>query len=22
RSDSYSDPLADNGVWKVFGKYR
>ncbi len=19
RSDSYSDPLADNGVWKVFG---
>ncbi|EPN9319153.1 hypothetical protein [Acinetobacter baumannii] len=22
RIDSYSDPLADNGVWKVFGKYR
>ncbi|MCF8998885.1 hypothetical protein [Acinetobacter nectaris] len=22
RSDSYSDPIADNGVWKVFGKYR
>lgn len=22
RSDSYSDPLADNGVWKIFGKYR
>ena len=22
RSDSYSDPLADNDVWKVFGKYR
>ena len=22
RSDSYSNPLADNGVWKVFGKYR
>jgi len=22
RSDSYNDPLADNGVWKVFGKYR
>lgn len=22
RSDSYSDPLADNGVWKIYGKYR
>ena len=22
RSDSYSDPLADNNTWKVFGKYR
>ena len=22
RNDSYSDPLADNGLWKVFGKYR
>lgn len=22
RSDRYSDPLADNGVWKIFGKYR
>ncbi|MEB3753391.1 hypothetical protein [Acinetobacter sp. MD2(2019)] len=22
RSDSYSDPLADNGTWKIFGKYR
>lgn len=22
RSDSYSDPIADNGIWKVFGKYR
>lgn len=22
RSDSYSDPLADNQVWKIFGKYR
>nr|WP_174506241.1 hypothetical protein [Acinetobacter sp. Marseille-Q1620] len=22
RNDSYSDPLADNGVWKVYGKYR
>ncbi|MBF7690970.1 hypothetical protein [Acinetobacter pollinis] len=22
RSDSYNDPIADNGVWKVFGKYR
>lgn len=22
RNDSYSDPLADNEVWKVFGKYR
>ncbi len=22
RNDSYSDPLADNGVWKVFGKYK
>ena len=22
RSDSYHDPLADNGTWKVFGKYR
>ncbi|MBF7686887.1 hypothetical protein [Acinetobacter rathckeae] len=22
RSDSYQDPLADNGTWKVFGKYR
>lgn len=22
RNDSYSDPLADNGVWKIFGKYR
>ncbi len=22
RNDSYSDPLADNGTWKVFGKYR
>lgn len=22
RSDSYKDPLADNGTWKVFGKIR
>jgi len=22
RNDSYNDPLADNQVWKVFGKYR
>lgn len=22
RNDSYSDPIANNGVWKVFGKYR
>ncbi|OTG86350.1 hypothetical protein B9T31_07570 [Acinetobacter sp. ANC 4558] len=22
RNDSYSDPLADNQMWKVFGKYR
>lgn len=22
RSDSFKDPLADNGVWKVYGKYR
>lgn len=22
RSDSYSDPLADNGIWRIFGKYR
>ncbi|BCU64488.1 hypothetical protein F941_01897 [Acinetobacter bouvetii DSM 14964 = CIP 107468] len=22
RNDSYSDPLADNHTWKVFGKYR
>ena len=22
RNDSYSDPLADNNTWKVFGKYR
>lgn len=22
RNDSYSDPLADNGTWKIFGKYR
>lgn len=22
RSDSYSDPLADNNTWKIFGKYR
>ncbi|WP_092747669.1 hypothetical protein [Acinetobacter boissieri] len=22
RSDSYKDPLADNGTWTVFGKYR
>ncbi|MCU4417739.1 hypothetical protein [Acinetobacter bereziniae] len=22
RNDSYADPLADNQVWKVFGKYR
>ena len=22
RSDSYADPLADNNIWKVFGKYR
>ena len=22
RNDSYSDPLADNTTWKVFGKYR
>lgn len=22
RNDSYSDPLADNETWKVFGKYR
>ena len=22
RNDSYSDPLADNQTWKVFGKYR
>ncbi|WP_374664986.1 hypothetical protein [Acinetobacter sp.] len=22
RNDSYSDPLADNKTWKVFGKYR
>lgn len=21
RNDSYSDPIANNGVWKVFGKY-
>ncbi len=22
RNDSYSDPIADNGTWKIFGKYR
>ena len=22
RNDSYSDPIADNGVWKIFGKHR
>lgn len=22
RNDSYSDPLADNKTWKIFGKYR
>lgn len=22
RNDSYRDPLADNGTWKIFGKYR
>lgn len=22
RNDSYSDPLADNQTWKIFGKYR
>mgnify|MGYP001023966273 FL=1 len=22
RNDRYSDPLADNGTWKIFGKYR
>lgn len=22
RSDSYQDPIADNGVWKVFAKHR
>ena len=22
RNDSYSDPLADNETWKIFGKYR
>ena len=22
RNDSYSDAIADNGVWKIFGKYR
>ena len=22
RSDSYNDPLADNNIWKVYGKYR
>jgi hypothetical protein len=22
RNDSYADPLADNNLWKVFGKYR
>lgn len=22
RNDSYNDPLADNNIWKVFGKYR
>ena len=22
RNDSYSDPLADNNTWRVFGKYR
>ena len=22
RSDSYNDPLADNNMWKVYGKYR
>ena len=22
RNDSYSDPLADNDTWKIFGKYR
>lgn len=22
RNDSYSDPLADNGTWKIFGKYK
>ena len=22
RNDSYSDPLADNQIWKIFGKYR
>ena len=22
RNDSYNDPLADNGIWKIYGKYR
>ncbi|MCH7315375.1 hypothetical protein [Acinetobacter sp. ANC 3882] len=22
RNDRYSDPIADNGTWKIFGKYR
>lgn len=22
RNDSYSNPIADNGTWKIFGKYR
>lgn len=22
RSDRYDDPIADNGTWKIFGKYR
>ena len=22
RNDSYNDPLADNGTWKIYGKYR
>lgn len=22
RNDSYSNPIADNGIWKIFGKYR
>ena len=22
RNDSYRDPIADNGTWKIFGKYR